>query len=138
LEVVRSDSGLRLLAREVDLDERRDLEPGGGGFRVERVDELTEVVDDLRLAALQVADEVPAKRVSVSGVLGLEVLGAVFADHLDAGLREHAELFRRDVLRRGDDRDGVADLGANLAVALPHLLRRYSQSPPGDRSGLGR
>ena len=39
---------------------------------------------DLRLVRLQVADEVPAERVAVLGVLALEILRAVLADDLDA------------------------------------------------------
>src|SRR6266508_1173554 len=73
-------SGLRRLAGEVDLDERRDLEPAGGGLAVKRVDELADLVHDLRLAALEVADEVPAEPVAVGRVLRLEVLRTVLAD----------------------------------------------------------
>ena len=56
--------------------------------RVERVDELAGAVDDLDLVRLQAADEVPAERVAVDGVLRLEVLRAVLADDLDPGLGE--------------------------------------------------
>ncbi len=52
------------------------------------MDELADSIDGLDLVRLEAADEVPAKRVSVLGVLGLQVLGAILADHLDAGLRE--------------------------------------------------
>ena len=52
------------------------------------MDELADPVDHLRLAALEMADEVPAERVAVGGVLRLEVLGAVLADHLDPRLGE--------------------------------------------------
>ena len=43
-------------------------------------------VDHLRLVRLQVADEVPAERVAVDGVLALEILGAVLPHDLDARL----------------------------------------------------
>src|SRR5207245_3312466 len=76
-ELVRRDSGLRLLAREVDLHERGNLELPRRRLRGQRMAELADPVDDFRLAALQVADEVPAERVAVRGVLCLEILGAV-------------------------------------------------------------
>ena len=50
------------------------------------MDELADLVHDLRLSALEVADEVPAESVAVRRVLGLEVLRPVLADDLDAGL----------------------------------------------------
>jgi hypothetical protein len=71
-----------------------------------------------------VADEVPAERVAVARVLRLQILRAVLADDLDAGVREHAELLDRDVLRRDDDRDAGADLGLDARVPLAELLRR--------------
>ena len=82
-ELVRRHAGLRRLAGEVHLDERGDLEPLRGRLGVERVDELADPVDDLRLSALQVADEVPAERVAVDGVLRLHVLRAVLPHDLD-------------------------------------------------------
>ena len=54
------------------------------------MDELADAVDGLDLVRLEAADEVPAERVAVLGVLGLEVLHAVLADHLDPGLGEDA------------------------------------------------
>ena len=59
-----------------------------GGLGRERVAELAELAHDRRLAALQVADEVPAEGVAVARVLRLEILRAVLADDLDAGLGE--------------------------------------------------
>src|SRR5947199_375940 len=70
--------------------------------------ELAQLVHGLRLAALQVADEAPAKAVAPAGVLVREILRAVLADDLDAGVGEQSELVDRHVLRRDDDRDGVA------------------------------
>ena len=52
--------------------------------------ELADRVHDLRLAALQVPDEVPAERVAVARVLRLEILRAVLADDLDARVGERA------------------------------------------------
>ena len=49
------------------------------------------------------ADEVPAERVAVLGVLRLEILRAVLSDDRHSGLDEHRHLGERDVLRRGDD-----------------------------------
>jgi hypothetical protein len=87
------------------------------------MDELTDAVYRLRLAALEVADEVPPKRVAVERVLRLEVLRSILADHLHPGLCQDAQFLRRDVLRRRDDRDARADLGPDALVALPDLLR---------------
>jgi hypothetical protein len=56
-------------------------------------------------------------------MLGLEILGPVLADDVDAGLGEDAQLVRRYVLRCGDDGDGRPDLGLDALVALPDLLR---------------
>ena len=82
------------------------------------MDELADPVDDLRLAALEVADEVPAEGVAVDGVLGLQVLRAVLADDLDAGLGESGHVLRRtrtSWLRRRSPR---ADLGPDRLVPL--------------------
>ena len=71
------------------------VEAARGRLRAERVDELADPVDDLRLVRLEVADEVPAERVAVDRVLALEVLGAVLADHLDPGFDEHGHVLER-------------------------------------------
>ena len=57
----------------------------------------------------------------------------------DPGLGEDRQLLDRDVLRRRDDRDRVADLGADALVTLPNLVRRqrYASSSVGKRSVLG-
>src|SRR5436305_6410893 len=60
-QLLRRDPRLRALAREVDLDECRHLESTRGLLRAERVAELADPVHDLRLAALEVTDEVPAE-----------------------------------------------------------------------------
>ena len=52
---------------------------------------LAERVDDRRLSALEVADEVPPEPRAVPVVLGLEVLCAVLADDLDSRVREQAD-----------------------------------------------
>ena len=54
--------------------------------------ELAEPVHDLHLVRLQVADEVPAERVAVEGVLALEILRAVLPHHLDPRLCERSHL----------------------------------------------
>src|ERR1700745_1045800 len=82
LQLALRDAGLRLLAGEVDLDERRDRQPARGRLAGQRMAELTELVDNRRLAALQVTDEVPAEELPVERVLRLEVLCAVLADDL--------------------------------------------------------
>jgi hypothetical protein len=87
------------------------------------MDELADAVHGLRLAALEVADEVPAKSVAVERVFRLEVLRSVLADHLHPSLCQDTQFLRRHVLRRRDDRDARTDLGADAVVALPDLLR---------------
>ena len=89
--------------------------------------QLAELVHDLRLAALQVADEMPAEHVAVARMLRLEVLGAIFADDLDSGCRERRQVVAGDVLRRDDDGDVRADLLLDLRVALAQLVRRRRQ-----------
>jgi hypothetical protein len=54
-------------------------------------------------------------------VLGLEVLGPVLADDLDAGLGEHGHVLERRVFGGGDD--GHAGR-ARLVVALANGVRR--------------
>src|SRR5439155_27229696 len=123
---------------EVHLDERRDLEAARRRLRVARVAELADAVDDLRLPALQVADEVPAEGVAVGRVLRLQVLRAVLADDLYAGLGQNGHLLERHVLRRGDHGHAWADLCANLRVPLADLVRRYGRSRPGLRGASRR
>ena len=83
-----------------------------------------QLVDRLRLAALEVADEVPAEGVAVERVLALEVLGLVLADDLDPGLGEDAELVGVDVLRRGHDRHVRPELGSDpIDVRADRLSR---------------
>ena len=106
--------------REVHLDERRDRELRRGRLRVERVAELADRVDDLRLAALQVADEVPAERIAVARVLRLEILRAVLADDVDAGVDEHLPARRR---RRTSSRRRSCTLGADLRLQRARSAR---------------
>jgi hypothetical protein len=87
------------------------------------VAELAQLADRRRLAALEVADEVPAERVAPALVLGREVLRAILADDVDAGVGEQGELVDRQVLRRDDDRDVFPDLVADALVALPNDVR---------------
>ena len=96
------------LAGEVHLEQRGHGQPAGRRVRVERVHELADLVHDLRLVRLQVADEVPAKRIAVDRMLCQEILRAVLADDLDARLGEDPELCDGDVLRRRDDGHPVA------------------------------
>ena len=72
--------------------------------------ELADPVDDLHLVRLQPPDEVPAERIAVLGVLLLEVLSAVLPDDRHTRLDERRHVGERNVLRRGDDRHGRADL----------------------------
>src|SRR5262249_14392302 len=124
------DAGLRRFACEVHLDERRNREATRRRFGVERVDELADAVDDLRLVRLQMPDEVPTECVAVLRVLRLEVLRAVLADDVDACVRENAHVGKRHVLRRRDDGHSGTDLRADAFVTLANALRRYTQSLP--------
>ena len=54
--------------------------------------ELAELAHERRLAALEVADEVPAEGVAVAVVFCAQILGAVLADHLDARLGERGHV----------------------------------------------
>ena len=58
-ELLGRDARLRIFPREIHLHDRRNLEPTGGGLRVERVHELARRVDGAGLAALEMSDEVP-------------------------------------------------------------------------------
>src|SRR5436190_9987957 len=127
------DPGLRLLAGKVDLDERGHAQLARSRLGVERVDELADPVHDLRLVRLQVADEVPAENIAVFGVLRLEILCAILADDVNAGLGENLHVCKRHVLRRRDDRHVRADLLAYTRVLLADVLRRYTRSLPGAR-----
>ena len=124
-ELGGSDPGLGLLPRDVDLDEhlrlRRAVLPEPAQRRVggDRVDELHVREDVLDLAALELADEVPAERAGVRLGLGDEVLRAVLAQQRHARLGEHLELLERHVLDRGEQL-GVADLRADALGVLAH------------------
>ena len=85
--------------------------------------ELAQFAHKRRLAALKMADEMPAEGVAVAVVLGPQVLGAVLADDLDAGFRQRGQVVERDVLRRGDDGDVRPDLVADALVLLADLSR---------------
>jgi hypothetical protein len=87
------------------------------------VAELAELAHDGGFAALQVPDEVPAEGVAVAVLLRLQVLRAILAKDLDAGLGQSGQVLERDVLRRGDDRDVRPDLVANALVPLADLSR---------------
>ena len=128
------DSGLRFLAREIDLDQRRDLQTLGGRGGVERVDELADAVHELGLAALEVADEVPAERVAVGGVLRLEVLRAVLADDLDPRLGQRGHVLHRHVLGGCDDRHVRADFLAYPRQARGDLFSGQRQGRPVSRA----
>jgi hypothetical protein len=66
-------------------------------------------------------------------VLALEILRAVLADDVDAGLDQHRHVLERHVLRGRDDRDVAADVGADPLVGRADVLRRRSRSPPAAR-----
>ena len=60
----------------------------------------------------------PAEGVTVTRMLGLEILRSVLAHHRDTGLCKCGKLVHGDVLRRDDDRDVRTDLLAHARVAL--------------------
>jgi hypothetical protein len=68
-------------------------------------------------------DEVPAERVAVRGVLGLEILCPVLSDHLDPGLGQDPHLLWRHVLRGSNHGHFRTDLGPHALVALPNVVR---------------
>ena len=125
-ELLRGDAGLALLPCDVHLDQdlglRRPvgLELAQRGVRRDGVDQLDVRQDLLDLAALELADEVPAQ-LGVRGRLGLELLGAVLAHEREARLGEDAHLLERDVLDRGQQLD--------LVRVAAGLLRRHGGSP---------
>src|SRR3954470_19079431 len=112
-ELVGGDAGLALLTRHVDLEQhlrvRRGvaLELAQRGVGGDGVDELHERDDLAHLAALELADEVPAEAVAMGGTLLLELLGAVLAEQRDAGLRQRAEVVGLDVLHGGEQLHGL-------------------------------
>ena len=131
------DPGLALLPRDVDLDEdlglRRAvaLELRERRVRGDGVDQLDERQDLAHLAALELADEVPAqRRIGPCGGLGLELLRAVLAEQREAGLGQHADVLDVDVLDRGEQLDvggiapgaarGGGDLLAHAVGVLAH------------------
>src|SRR5215208_3377571 len=136
-ELVRVDAGLALVPRDVDLDE--DLGPRRAvlaelvqrGVRRDRVDQLRVREDLLDLAALELADEVPAE-LGVGRGLGLELLSAVLAQQRQPGLVQDMEVLERDVLDGGEQLDlvgaaaglasGVVDLGPHALEPAPHRL----------------
>ena len=92
----------------------------------------------LDLAALELADEVPAEAIAGGRLLGLELLRAVLAEQLEAGLGERAEILGRHVLHRREQLDvvriaagaagGGGDLGAHpVGVGAD---ARAAQRPP--------
>ncbi len=84
--------------------------------------ELADLVHNLDLVRLQMADEVPPECIAVGRVLALEVLCSVFANDLDAGAGECGHLLERDVLRRHDDRHSPSYFIADLRVSLADLM----------------
>src|SRR5262249_8820481 len=124
LEVALGDARLRFLARQLDLDECRNRQAPRGGLARQRMAELAELVDGLRLPALEMADEVPAERVAVTLVLRLEVLGAVLADDLDPRLCERGQVLQVDVLDRSHDGDVRPELGPDPLVVRANDFSR--------------
>ena len=120
-DLARRDPGLGLLAREVDLEQRRNGQPRRGRVGREGVDELAESVDDLDLVRLQVADEMPAEGIAIGRMLSLEILRTVLSHDLHPGLDQNCHLVHGDVLRGDDDGDSVPDLLAYAAIAIGDL-----------------
>ena len=89
--------------------------------------QLAELVDDLRLAALQVADEVPAERVAVARVLRLEILRTVLADDLDSGVGQEPASSSTRTYFVATTTVTPAPTSADLRVALAQLVRRRRQ-----------
>ena len=85
------------------------------------MDEPHERQHDLRLAALQVADEVAGEGVAVARVLGGQVLGAVLADRRMPASRKHAKPVDVDVLGRHEDLDVAGGRPAALAASATRL-----------------
>ena len=122
LQIALRMPGLRLLAGEVDLDERRDRRAARAADSLESEWQSSQSsFTTVRLAALQVADEVPAEGVAVASVLGLEVLRAVLADDLDPGLGQRAQVLerRRTSSPRRSSRRGRARLGCARSSRAP-------------------
>ena len=97
------------------------------------MDELADLVHDARLVRLEGADEMPAERVGVERVLALQVLGSVLTCDRDPGVGEDAHVLGRHVLRRRDDGDAGAGLGADGVVRRPdgvgvHVSSRAARS----------
>ena len=99
------------------------------------MDELADPVHDLHLVRLEVADEVPAERVAVLGVLRLEILRAVLADHGDARLeqRRHVGAARRTSSPRRSSRPR-RPARCTSREALADDVRRLHRSLPGRRA----
>src|SRR3954463_13366763 len=83
------------------------------------MDELDVRQDVLDLAALELADEVPAERPRMRLGLGGEGLRAVLAEQAPARLGEHLQLLQRHVLDRREQLR-VADLLADAGGVLAH------------------
>src|SRR6266576_3461736 len=108
--------GGALLDDDLGLGRAVLLELRQRGVGRDRVDELGEREDLLDLAALELPDEVPAE-LGMRGRLGLELLGAVLAEQLEAGLAQDRQVLERDVFDGGEQLDlrGVAaGLGCRL------------------------
>src|SRR5256885_2541070 len=105
-----------------ELEEARQAVGLDAGLR-----RLADAVHDLHLVRLQVADEVPAERVAVLGVLALELLGAILPDDVDPRLCQDRHVGDRYVLRGRDNRDALPHLAADARVVLAYALRRRSR-----------
>ena len=126
-----------LLAGHVHLDQHLRA-PGAARaaqrrLRGDRVDQAHVRRDVLDLAALERADEVPGEQVAVLVLLGQQVLGAVLAHQLDAGLGERGQVVGRTYLIAAQDLDlagrsararargSRARAGVNIAHHEPRL-----------------
>jgi hypothetical protein len=87
-EIRARDAGLRVLARQVDLDQGWNLEPARGRERVERVKKRASSRHLPGLPRLELTDEVPLEPVIPSLLLRDQILEAVLPHHLDSRLGE--------------------------------------------------
>ena len=137
-DLVRGDARLGVLAREVHLEQRGHREPARRGVGVERSGRARRSpLTTLTLFDCRWPMKCQRNGVAVGGVLRGEVLRAVLADDLHAGLGEDAQLVERDVLRRRDDGHVRPGLVADAQVPLADGRRRSREGHRARARGAG-